>query len=221
MGTFSQIVDEVVARTGKAANIASISGDVNQTVRECSNLFLFYRDLVEGSMLATAKPHIWTRPTRFKKLRTVYYNLQDRYPQFIKPGRKLQNATNYFYGASNYFVLAGSFEIGDTISYAYYQRPIDFAYYTAELRPASFDLATRTWTYLTTPADEDAELAAQELVSHWLMQDYFELCVQGGMSKLFARTADQRAQAAYSTYKQLQTQLIADESFETGMVSNE
>lgn len=228
MLTFSQIVDRVVARSGRPDRLQDAQDFVNQTIRDAhtspDNLAVLYpKNLVEDQLATTTSaPYIWTPPRNIQRMMTVRYPgvitpkyPTGVYPDFRQPGRGQIDVDYLYYRAGAYFAFAGCGESGSTIDVAYYAYPQRLAYYAEALRPASFDLETQTWTYLSAVSEAD-QLAARELVSNWLIYDWYDYVMEGSMSKMFKLVGDtERAATHYSAYQQLKKTLFSSEAVES------
>lgn len=232
--SFSGLIDAAILATGKPMQLAAATQFANLVVRECQALGLFARDLIEDALIATASPHIWTRPYLFRSLRAVQYPGWKRYPKLALPGRKQGPLCDYFYAADNYFVFAG-INSGDTIKIATYfwQKPL--GYYGRlgtntqifpggpyPVRPAFYDLNSNQWMYLntagtayvsTTGSPVTDELM-QEISSNWLTSDWYDLILSGTKTKIWNSGGDPRGNTEYGVYKQLQKVLQNSTQYE-------
>ena len=99
-----------------------------------------------------------------------------------------------------------------TISLAYFQRLAPLKYYAEGARPATYDEQTETWSYLTPPANEAEELAAQALVSNWMFLEHSATILEGTLAALWKETGDGRSQATYSRYQSLRSSMVMEET---------
>lgn len=222
---FSEIVDNVVLRSGRKDRLADIIAYVNQVVRETQGKQLYFKDSTEDTFAATATPTIWTYPKMLRKLRTVKYTAtgyNDVYPEFRMPGKNQGNSLTgeFYYASSTYYVFGGT-DDSQTIALFYYSWLPRLKYYAVGARPAVYDEATETWTYLvggnyvsTTGSLADDE-AAQALVTNWILLTYADMATEGGLAKIFKATGDARAGLCFSLYSGLRTDLEAVEVFES------
>lgn len=221
--SFSGLIDRCVLETGKSGALLTAIQYANLTIRECQALGLFASDLLEDRVLATDAPFSWTRPTNFRSLRLVQYGTSGDYPKFRMPGRgKNDDDTSLFYAAGNYFVFNGVVE-NEYINYAVYlwAQPLRYFSYVGldttafpggpyTTRRAYYDIDTATWyyldtddtTYVTTLGDTDEELLRRNNASNWLVQDWYDLILEGVKTKLFKQFNDERQSASYALYKQ-------------------
>lgn len=213
---FSELVDEIIAASGRPEMQADIASYINLTILEARSMRFFYKDLVEDQLTTTAKPHIWTLPRFFRRLRTVYYPSLDVYPDFLQPGKVQAGKRNYYYAAAGYFVFVGDFTVGDSINYGYYQRSRELSYYAAADRPAVWDEDTETWTYLDPqPTTDDEREALRAKVTNWVLKDWRLMVREGVLGKVFNLKGDPRSRAHYAMYQTvLNGQFLTDEAAE-------
>lgn len=204
---FSELVDEVVARTIRPDRLTDHADCANQTIRELSSRAYFFKNLVEDTIEADSDPYIWTRPIRIQRLRTIQYS-DGSFPDFIQPGRKQQNQDSYYYGAATYYVLKGvlfSASAGSgSFNVAYYQFPKNLKYYADVAdRPAVYDKTTEEWTYNAAyDTDDVARSVARALVSNWLLADWYDLVKEGTSAKIFKIVNDEtRASTHFSFFE--------------------
>ena len=231
---FSEVVDQIILRSGRPDRQADIISWLNSTIRETQTTALYYKDLVEDQVIATSSPFIWTYPRFMRNLKTVKYGT-DTYPKFVQPG-KLQRDINddyYFYAASTYYVFNGIGNPSDTyvdpvtglsdntISLAYYTYSPRLNYYALGSRPALFDDVNDLWTFQdgSTMPYEGTPTTQQQIwinqVYNWLIMLYPDLLIEGVLAKLFKSIKDDaRAVTAYSLYRSYQADLKSNEAFE-------
>lgn len=214
VNTFSAAVDDVIARSGRPDRQADIIAFVRTSIRECQIKAFFKKDMIEDTLTTDAEPYIWTYPQEFRIFRTARYpitNLHGEafYPPEVLPGKKQRSETYYYYGGPGYYAFAG-LSSGSEINVAYYKVSKKLPYYTTVLSPAKFSLEDDSWTYLTAVSDAE-KLVARELVSNWLLFDYYDLIVEGGMAKILKVVGDERASPSYALYKSYQNDLLATE----------
>jgi len=214
VNTFSAAVDDIITRSGRPDRKADIIAFVRTSIRECQVKRFFKRDMVEDTLTTDAKPYIWTYPQEFRILRTVKYPLvnlrgESIYPPEVLPGKKQREHTHYYYGGPDYYAFAG-LDSGSEINVAYYRFSKKLPYYTTATRPATFSLETNSWSYLTAVTDAE-KLVAREAVSNWLLFDYYDTIVEGGLAKVLKVVGDERATPTYALYKSYQNDLMAAE----------
>ena len=219
---FSELVDSVVARTGRPDQLAAIVDYVNSTVRECQTKALFYKDLVEDVAVASSDPLIWTYPRTFRTLRAVRYG-DGTYPDLLLPGKIQYNQTFYYYAASTYFVFCGAGTDNSNIALAYYAYRTRLKYYAVGARPAVYDETNDTWSYLNNITDPVLQEVAQQQVTNWLINFHHDLITEGACAKVFKSVGDQRSVMSFSLYKSMQEGLVtleANEALNTGVQNN-
>lgn len=221
--TMSSAVDRVVARSGMPHIKDDVVGFLRLTARECEGLRYFRKSWVEDQLTPDADPYTWTHPSRVRAVEFVQYphifapDGRPIDPVTVKPNRAKWHRF-YYYTGESYTIFGGHYNgasvlSGAAIDVGYYQWAKPLAYYEAVAdRPARYDLVDETWEYHDDySATEELQLAARELVQNWLFRDWFELMVQGAMSKVFHTYGDQRATASYAAYKQAQDIFVKNE----------
>lgn len=219
---FSELVDDVVARTRRPDMQADIIGYANATIRECQALALFWRDLVEDQLTPNAAPYTWDLPLNFFRLKAAQYGLtgcKPIYPERLPPGRVQEDKQFYYYFATSYVVFNGMGGLSyngtfPVINLAYYVRQLSFKYYLVGARPAVFDSEDLTWTYLGGITDPILQAAARAKVANWLLQFWRELIAEGTCAKAFKIIGDPKAPSSFALFKSMQTNLLAMEQNE-------
>lgn len=212
---FSEAVDDIVARTSRADQLANIASYVRQTMREIQGQYLFARDLVEDTLVVDASPFVWSRPRGLRILVTAYYPGTNVWPKYQPPGRAQTDYDSYYYAASQYFAFAGV-SIGSAVNVAYYQYFPVLNYYETGDRPAVYDRVADTWTYAPAyDVDDTTRETARNLVSNWLLSDWDELVKEGTVAKLYKMIAHPSAASSFALFKSMQRVLEVSESFET------
>lgn len=219
---FSELVDTAVSRSGRPDKRADVIAFINQTVREMVAKHYFAKNLVEDTVVASADPFIFQRPIRLQRFRTVQY-ANGTFPPFIQPGRKMADFDEYYYAAASYFVFkgavfAGSLSGSGNVNVAYYQFPKHLSYYGLGLRPATYDFDLEVWTYLPAfDVDEDTREQARDLVSNWLLRDWYDLVTEGTLAKIFKVVDDSnRASTHFSFFERAYAaQFLATEIYES------
>lgn len=223
INTFSAVVDAVLARAQRPGRSADVIAYARQTLRECQVVqgIAFSRDLIEDSVTATSSPFLWDRPALLRHLRTVRYNIatannNEIYPVFRRPGKIQQGLIHFYYGGPTYTAFAGVSN-GIVIDVAYYSYFLKLPYYADVAdRPATFSLETNSWSYQEAfDVDDTTRQAAQDLVTNWMLTDWFDLIVEGALAKLFKTVNDERSPATFGLYKSLQKDLLRGEQFES------
>lgn len=223
-GTFSAVVDDAIARSGRPDRQADISSFARATIRElqCNPNDIptfFSADFIEDQITANANPYIWTIPAELRRLMTVQYailvepNGTPIYPRNILPGRGHEDVRYRYYrsGDSYVFVNNGA-DTGSTaaINIAYYRYLPRLAYIAISSRPATYDIATGAWTYAATVgSDAASKAAARDLVTNWILFDHYDAVLEGILAKLYKVVADERTVSTFALYKSMQRTFIA------------
>lgn len=137
----------------------------------------------------------------------------------------------------------GNFYLGSlgatNISLAYYTKFRRYQYYAVGARPAVYDRNAESWgnfvlTSFPNPPPDISDVPsilpqsntfnlqqqyAIYLVCNWLLFDYYDTVLEGTLAKLFKNVGDNRSTSSFALYKSLETRLIADESFESLILS--
>lgn len=220
-GTFSQLIDETIAKAGRGlAARSSLVAYARSTMRECQLQAMFEKDRVEDQITATATPHIWTRPKSFRMMETVYYPAIGVFPHFKGPGRRQKSDHEYiYYAASNYYIFP-DVENGDLIDLSYFNYFTPLVYFEQAERPARYFADLGEWQYLDGNGDyvltlgtDALDEAARDLVSNWLLFDYYDVIVEGTLAKIFKTNADQRAVSSFALYKSYQNNVLQGEPY--------
>lgn len=217
-GTFSAVVDDVVRRSNRPDRRNDIAGYVRATIRECLVQAFFKRDFAELAVTVVVVPHVWTVPSYFRQLAFVQYPYYDTdgLPIFGKeksPMSVKREDTYWYYRAGNDIVFAG-LEIGTVLNLGYFRFNSLFQYYQTETdRPATFDVATGLWTYHANyAATAILQETARNLVSTWLLFDWFDAIVEGALAKTYKQNGDPRAASSFGLYKSYQKDILAGEA---------
>ena len=215
MTTFSQLVDSIVAETNRRDLLTTVASYLQQTIRECHidperNTALFlWPNYAEAQVTADSElAFAWQIPdtTRFQGLQAVRYDsvYEDGNVKFalpLVPGRVGSQQLHAYQLVGDRVIFKGYGGLNRTISIAYFQFPKALKYYTAALRPASYDVEAG-YTYL--PAhDVDATTRenARLLTTNWLLERWSMVLEEGVRAKIYKRLADtERARTCYSLY---------------------
>lgn len=222
----SAAVDDVVNRSGRLDVRADIIGWVRLTIRECEALGTFDKNWVEDQITPTADPHTFDHPIGFRAFTDIVYpHYVDLHNNSVSPrlvrSSKITRYTNYMYNGPNYTVFGG--HGGGTpgvtalidIGYLKWSRSLPY-YATVSARPARFDLEqpveANAWLYHDDYDDSDTlKETARNLVTNWVLFDWYEVVLEGTLSKLFRTYQDPRSVASYAAYRQGQNSLINGE----------
>lgn len=207
---FSEVVDTVISRALRPDRKQDIIAWLNLTISEMQGKTNYFsKNLVEDAISVTVAPFIWTRPERMQKLRTARYT-NGVFPRFLMPGRAQFQQNDYYYAGSTYFVFSGV-SIGEFINVAYYQFRKRLKYFEPGVRPATYDFQTETWTYYNlltlgaAPYNLDYTLSenqqtAQDLVSNWLLKDWYDLVTEGVLAKVYKGGNDETRAATHFSF---------------------
>lgn len=229
--SFSGLVDQVVLETGKTQALRSVVQYANLSIRECQALVTSERDLVEDQITADADDvFLWDRPVRFRTMRAVKYLTSSEYPKFLRPGRQVEHCPYFYYATGESFAFKGVID-GELIDVAYYtwHKPLQYfgrlnvdtsAYPFAptggySIRPAYYDPLVETWyyydtsdpdnpTYSTDLGDDDVEETARVNSFMWILEDFYDMILEGTKAKVFKQFNDDRFSASFATYKHSQ-----------------
>lgn len=222
--SFSGLCDQVALETGRPGNLLTIISKARMTLRECQTLGLFPRDRVEEQFTTDATPYIWTRPSYFRSVGAAKYMTACVYPKLLLPGKSQTEFDYYFYASDDYYVFVNAM-LGETLSLLnyYWVKPLlyfsrlgtDTATYPGgpyALRKAYYDLLLDKWQYLNgtndayvdTTGNVDTDTLYRKNSSHWLVEDWYDMIVDGTKAKIFALYSDERAPITYGSYKQSQ-----------------
>lgn len=151
------------------------------------------------------------------------------YPRFRMPGRQnqlgLAQRQVFYYKAQDYFVfrgqsglpsghasLAAPGALSFKINVGYYTYSAALGYYPPEAennnqvtRPAQYELESQTWVYNTVngidySATVELQQAARQLVTNWILFRWYDVVVEGSLSRVFAAYNDERNRQAFATY---------------------
>ncbi len=217
--TFSAIVDDAIARSQRRDRVLDIVGYARSTIRECQvlNGSFFQQDLIEDLLVTDADPFIWLRPVRLRSILAAQSPEFDGrgepiYYKFLPPGTRRTNIIYYLYLSGGSYIFKGQ-NVGFSLPIAYFEYARRFKYYAivAE-RPAIFDDELETWSYATAfDTDATTRAAGEELVSNWLLFNWYQLIVEGTLTKIFKSVGDDRSKASFALYKGLQKDLLVGE----------
>lgn len=233
-GTFSAAVDQVVVRAGRPDRVADIMSYVRASTREGQTKNKFDRDMIEDQLTANAEPYIWTTPKHFRQMRTVEYPAivdgrgEPVRPRFRPPGRAQRKdnwyARHEYYRGPTYFVFTGhgggapgSATVPINIAYWSYFVPLQY-YKPTEEAPARYFIEDEAWTYDPEyDVDDTTREAAQALVTNWMLFDWFDLAVEGGLAKIFKTYNDPRAISSFALFKSYIKDLLNGEARSAAM----
>lgn len=223
VNTFSAVIDACLARSGRVDRRADIISFARMTIREIQVLGAFANDLVEDQLTSvTADPHVYVLPSTFRQMITVQYpGLVDERGNFIyakyKPiGKGQNNAEHFWYrsGDSAIFVgHGGNAGSAKSINIAYLAFSRTFRYFeTVADRPARYDDETESWVYAAAYDISDAQRqVARELVSNWVLFNWYDTVLEGTLAKLYKVVDDPRAVSSFAFFERAKKQVLAGE----------
>lgn len=216
-GTFSAVVDNVLEKTHRLDRVDDIVSYARATIRECAVKAFFLQDFEEDLLTATIVPFVWQRPVNVRQMAVVEYPYYTKHgepirPKLLQPNERKQSEQYWYYMSANSYVFGG-IAVDAQIKIGYFVYPKRMQYYPlAADRPARFDQDTESWLYHASYNDTAAtQETAREMVSHWLLLNWFDLIVQGTLAKLLHVIQDPRAGTTYSLFKSMQTDLLSGE----------
>jgi hypothetical protein len=227
INTFSAAVDDTIARAGRPDRKADVISFVRTSIRELQVQHFFQRDFVEDQINATADPFVWDVPDgTFRRMWTVRYpnqldsRAQAIYPRPVRPSRAHRGKDYFYYRSGDSYVFKGhgaSATLPQPIDIAYHAYLIKLQYYdltvTGTERPAIFVLEDNAWTYASAYSTTDALKAqARDLVTNWLLFDWYDAVVEGAMAKLLKVTGDERAVSSFALFSSFKKDLLLGET---------
>ena len=231
MTTFSQLVDSVILETKRPDLKTEITSYLNQTIREAhftpdrGNVIHYVDNLQEELLTAdVATGFQWAipNPTRFQAPLAAKYNgVWDRlgnpvWAVQMPPGRTMNDTDWFYYRVAGTFVFSGYGEIGATIAWSWYEYPPSLKYKALADRPAQWDDESG-WTYAAGIDTEEEELAAQALVTNWMLMRWKDVLQEGLRAKVYKRLSDDvRGRTCYSLYQTLRQGLFTSEQADLG-----
>lgn len=188
MKTFSDMVDSVANIIARSDEMELISSAVNGAIRRLQSQNYFPYDLKElriSTAGASNQPFLWKDLP--KDLRTIQYA---RYSTGVSavpttPSRQMESLRgNYYYACAGYIVFSGAPANGH-IDIAYYRLLPRLNYYADQTgAPAVYNYEEDKWLYrqkdvernryvfVESLGDSDAEEAARNKVSNWILENY-------------------------------------------------
>ena len=206
-GTFSAAVDNIVQRSGRIDRRDDIISHVRRVILDCQTIETFENDFEEDRLQGTSDPFMWQLRInlQFRQMKTVRYpDVRDPqgkiiYANNVIPSERLNEEDFYWYQSGNVLVFYGH-GAGNHIDIGYYKFLPLLPYYENESdRPAVWDVATLSWNY---PARGTlTEEAAQALVTNWVLFNFFEIVVDGGLNFVFSDVGDERSRTSFAKYQ--------------------
>lgn len=223
MTTFSELVDDVVTQIGRPNLRTRTIKILNNLIYELHyttqrGVILYTKNMVEEQVTTTVdQVFAYSTPKRFQRFMAVRYDSildykgKYTYAKEVRPGRIMNDEKYYYYRNSAGHTMVNCGGIGSIISLAYFRRLAPLEYYAEAARPATYDSAAETWTYLSAPADEAEALAYQESVSNWMLLEHEAVLLEGALAALWKEAGDGRSQATYSRYQTLRDGMVTEE----------
>lgn len=220
---FSEVVDKIVTTTGRPDQFRNVIDHANTIIRKVHAKALWDRNFktVEATNLNPAHDcnyMRWSRPSDFSVLRTI--QVGDDYLNYERPGRHLQQASDYYYADGNEFILV--YPRIKTATIGYYRKPQRFRYFKPNERPAVFDEVTEKWLYLVPNSNGQytdrlttdlEEQNARTLVADWLLHEYPDVVNFGTSNLIYSQLGDEQARASYAIFKDSISDLMRVEQF--------
>lgn len=230
MFTLSQLVDDLIAETGRPDMLVEATRYVNQTIREAhftpdrKAATLFKGNFRESQLTATSETGFtWDvpNPATFQIMAAVQFpetfdsGGHAVWPREVTPGPHLRNTDYYFYRVGDTFAFSGYNGINALINLAYYEFPPSLKYYEEANRPATYD-PVDGWSYHEDyDSTEELQLTARNLVTNWMILRWSDVISEGVRAKLYKRTSDtERARLCYSAYESLRQGLWTSETMQ-------
>jgi len=210
---FSELIDIVIARSGRPDRFADAVSYSNQTIRDVQAKGFCWRNRIEAEIVTDADPFLWPTPVNFQSMGFF------RYPNNVYPRTRLglnqEETRERYYGGPGYIGFTGH-GAGAIVQTLYYSFRARLQYYVLDARPATVivdpDTDALVWTYNTvgsinynsTPA---LQLRAQQLVSNWVLERWNDMVQEGTLAKLFKLIGeDSRAATAYALFQQIRAE---------------
>lgn len=233
INTFSAAIDVCLTRSGRPDLVNDLLSHVRTSMRESQvrpgdRQIFFAKDLTETELTnISVEPHTWEPPTGFRVMRAVKYPDQidpqnnQIFVDFVEPGKRQLEFKRYHYFAGSSFIFVGTNAAATNIikiGIAYYSYFSILNYFSdVTKRPARYlinDDGTEGWTYHADyDIDDTTRTTARNLVTNWMLQNWFDMVVEGALAKAFKIKDDDRASSTFALYKQLQRDLLAGESW--------
>lgn len=224
LNTFSSLVDICLERVSRPDRLADIISYARMTIREIQTLGMFQQDVVEDQISGvTADPYVWETPARFRAMLTVQYpgviDEQGKpiYSKYREIGKGQLRHDYYYYRSGDSHVFVGHGGIGGAsvaINIAYTEFCRTFRYVAdSSARPAIYDGETETWIYAAAyDIDAATRLTARELVSNWVLFNWFDTVLEGTMAKLYKLVNDERSGATFSFFERAKRMIQSGET---------
>lgn len=227
MSTFSQLIDELTLEHKRPDLRSVIEAYLNLTTREVhfqpltGASILYESNRLEDEWTVPSLPATWPIPNapRFQRFETAYYKNRGCYAHKKHPTRALEHGIDaldpYWYRSGQYLIFNG-ISVGDAVKQSWFEFPQRLIYYSEAVRPATYNIQSDAFTYLPSyDVDAATRLAAEILVTNWLILRWAEVLKQGVRAKIFARLGEEsRAKMAFSAFESLRRGLNTTEANE-------
>lgn len=215
---FTEVVAQVVFRSGRRDRLPSIEASVNHVITELHGKAEWSRDLTEQRITPTFATgvnntsYVWNEPKYTRHVQAIRANgkcwLDD-----IKPSSGQGRYECYYYRSKSCYVIKVSSGIS-WLDIAYYCRSPFLKCYPKGTEPARYDRTTEEWSYLQADntyganapitgglTQDQANDAAQRLVGNWILQRWVEVVINGALARLYADIRDDRQRNQWSLYQ--------------------
>jgi len=226
MTTFSQLIDKILplARQGQM-QIAEAVQHLNSTIFEIhywsnqqnNGSPIFFRpSMIEDILIADRNPFIWNipNPRLFLGLHAVQYPVfpDQPYARQIVLGEHANDLKYKYYRSGDVFIFQNFGPRGSAINIAYFVRAPQFSYIPTSERLVTFNESLGQYEY--SPTLNTPELREQALTqyTHWLIERYESILINGFLAKLYGRNSnDNAARSYYSQYLEGRLQIANTE----------
>lgn len=218
--TFNNLVDECIEESNRPDFKTQIISLAYSIINKIHSIGEWRRDYAEAEFFRETAPSniddykafSFELPPRFRKIRAlvaVTSDSREAYLPEIYPSIGQRDALEYYYQYRNNLMCYCYAGI-ESIKLAYYNQCNTFIYYEAGNNPpAKYDNALGKWSFLLNGKYEasldspEAEQAAMDSVTDWLITNYFDMVKNGILNRIFSVLGDERYKIAYSTYNDL------------------
>ena len=217
---FTEVVAQVVFRSGRRDRLPSIEAAVNHVITELHGKQAWDNDLIEERVTPTFTSGansdnttlIWEEPKYFRRMQAIRCN-GCCWLTNIKPSAGQGRYENFYYKTRDCYVLR-CYQGISWADLAYYCRSPFLRCYPKGEEPARYDRTTEEWSYLqedgtygenapTTVGvtQDEANEAAERLVGNWILQRWVEVVINGALARLYADIRDDRQRNQWSLYQ--------------------
>lgn len=211
---FSEFVDDIKSETLYSDNAGAFQRDVERQVRNAMRQMhmrgFYRRDRKELLLDITPNSngtYVWEAPSTCRKMLAAEYVVTGRFPTFVMPGSLVNQFPVSYYAMGSSYVFRGLSAVDDQIAVAYADSAPYLRYYEEGERPAVYDRATGTWSYLdggsyvSTLGSDELDEAARALVYDWTLELYEDILAIGTKSGIQQGKDDgDRARRSWSKF---------------------